>query len=269
MVAPSKHSASPLAGSVSGARAMPRAPLTALTFDFWNTLYSADHGSWEQVKPRRMDALGELLAAAGLHPTDGEMERVYDSGFEAYMAAWTGGRHFGAREEAYFFLEQFGVDDRSVGQEVLSRVILDIENAARVGSIPLVRGVAETIPRLAALGYRLGLISDTSLTPGRVLREFLDKDGLLQHFSALTFSDETGYPKPDPRMFVSTLAALAAETNRAAHIGDTPRTDILGAKNVGMVAIRCASVMDHTESPEADFVIRDHRELPGILEGLQ
>ena len=37
---------------------------------------------------------------------------------------------------------------------------------------------------------------------------------------------------------------------------------------VDMTAIRCAGVMDHTELPEADFVIRDHRELPGILEEL-
>ena len=201
----------PVAGSVSAACATPRAPLTALTFDFWNTLYSADHGSWEQVKPRRVGTLGELLAAAGLHPSDEEMERVYALGFEAYVAAWTGGRHFGAREEAFFFLEHFGADIGSLDEEVLSQAILDIENAARLGSIPLVRGVAETIPRLAASGYRLGLISDTSLTPGRVLREFLDQDGLLEYFSVLTFSDETGYPKPDPRMFISTLTALAAE----------------------------------------------------------
>ena len=242
--------------------------LTALTFDFWNTLYSADHGSWEQVKPRRMKALRRLLAAAGLRPGGEEMERVYVAGFEAYMAAWTGGRHFGAREEALFFLDNFGVERSSVDQEVLDSAIVEIENAARRGRIPLVTGVAETIPRLAAAGYRLGLISDTSLTPGRVLREFMEKDGLLRYFSVPTFSDETGYPKPDPRMFTATLGALAAEPAQAAHIGDTPRTDIQGAKNVGMVAIRCAGVVDQPELPEADFVIWDHRELPAVLRGL-
>ncbi len=253
------------ARTARGPRATPRAPLTALTFDFWNTLYSADHGSWEQVKPRRMAALRELLAAGGRHPTGEEMERVYASGFEVYMAAWTGGRHFGAREEALFFLEQFGLASGSVDAGVFERVITDIEDAARLGSIPLLPGVVETLPHLVADGYRLGLISDTSLTPGRVLREFMEKDGLLQYFSVLTFSDETGYPKPDPRMFVSTLNALSAEPSRAVHVGDTPRTDIQGARGVGMVTIRCAGVMDHTEAPDADFVIRDHRELPAIL----
>ena len=51
-------------------------------------------------------------------------------------------------------------------------------------------------------------------------------------------------------------------------MGDTPRTDIAGAKAMGMVTIRCAGAIDHEEPPEADFVIRDHREIPAILERL-
>jgi FMN phosphatase YigB (HAD superfamily) len=240
-------------------------PLTALTFDFWNTLYSADHPSWMDVRPRRMEALRSMLATVSVRPSDAELEGVYALGFEAYMAAWTSGRHFGAREEAVFFLEHFGLSSTAVDEKTLAVTILDIENAARFGKMPLVAGVAETIPWLARAGYRLGLISDTSLTPGRVLKEFMESDGLLQHFSALTFSDETGFSKPDSRMFTSTLGALSAEPAQAAHVGDTPRTDIRGARDVGMLAIRCAGATNHTEEPEADYVIHDHRELPGIL----
>jgi putative hydrolase of the HAD superfamily len=242
--------------------------LTALTFDFWNTLYSADGGSWTEVMPRRMQSLREMLASAGVHPAEDDMERVYHSGFDAYMAAWSGGRHFGAREEASYFLRQFGIDETALEHDVIARAIREIENAARFGTLPLVPGVVATIPRLAASGYKLGLISDTSLTPGRVLREFLEKDGLLDCFSMLTFSDETGYTKPDRRMFARTLAALEAEPGQAAHVGDTPRTDIAGAKAMGMVTVRCAGVTDQPEPPEADFVIRDHRELPAILDRL-
>ena len=52
------------------------------------------------------------------------------------------------------------------------------------------------------------------------------------------------------------------------HIGDTPRTDIAGAQALGMTTIRCAGSADHPEPPEADFVIKDHREIPAILEEL-
>jgi HAD superfamily hydrolase (TIGR01549 family) len=243
-------------------------PLTALTFDFWNTLYSADGGQWNEVAPRRLRALRDMLEAAGKHPSDSQLDAVYRAGFDAYMQTWTSGLHFGSHEEVQFFLDRFEVARESLDQEIVAQAITRIEEAARWGKLPLVAGAAETIPRLSEAGYKLGLISDTSLTPGRVLKEFIEADGLLQYFSVLTFSDETGYCKPDRRMFTRTLESLGAGPAGAAHVGDTPRTDIAGAQALGMVAVRCAGVTDYDEPPEADFVIRDHRELPAILESL-
>lgn len=242
--------------------------LTALTFDFWNTLYSGEGASWTEVRPRRIQALRDLLTTAGLQPAVEELERAYRAGFDAYMTSWTNHRHFGAPEEVHFFLQHFGVDEASLDRSTVEQTILAVEDAARLGALPLLPGVAETVPYLAAAGYRLGVISDTSLTPGRILQEFMAADGLLEHFSVFTFSDETGYTKPDPRMFEQTLAGLEALPGQAAHVGDTPRTDIAGAKAMGMTAIRCAGATDHEEPPEADYVIRDHRELPAILERL-
>jgi HAD superfamily hydrolase (TIGR01509 family) len=242
--------------------------LTALTFDFWNTLYSTDGGMWEEVSAERKRALRDMLSAAGRHPSESEFEAVYRAGFDAYMQAWTSGRHFGSREEVRFFFDRFEIEPESVDESAVSAAVTRIEESGRLGRLPLVAGVAETIPQLSAAGYRLGLISDTSLTPGRVLKEFMLADGLLQYFSVLTFSDETGYCKPDSRMFLRTLEALGADTAHAAHVGDTPRTDIAGAQAVGMVAVRCAGVTDYEEPPEADFVIHDHREIPDILRRL-
>jgi HAD superfamily hydrolase (TIGR01549 family) len=246
----------------------PDGRLTTLTFDFWNTLYSADGGTWTEVGPYRLQALREMLAAAGKRPSDEELDAVYRAGFDEYMQAWTTGRHFGAREQTGFFLQQFGVATEAIDAEAVESAIIKIEESALRGRLPLIAGVAETIPLLGAAGYKLGLISDTSLTPGRVLKEFMQNDGLLEHFSVLTFSDETGYCKPDPRMFLRTLEGLESDTGHAAHVGDTPRTDIAGAQAVGMVAVRCAAIEDHTEDPQAEFVIRDHRELPDILKRL-
>lgn len=251
--------------------------ITALTFDLWNTIYSADGAASDIVRPRRLQLLAEVLALHDVHPSDDELRQAYRTGFDAYMAAWTSGRHFGAREQVLHILGHFGVgdgvgggartggDSGPVDLEAVVRAAAAIEDASRIAPPSLLPGVRETIPALAVDGYRLGLISDTSLTPGRVLREFLERDGLLDCFMTLTFSDETGYPKPDRRMFESTLAGLGAHPIRAAHVGDIPRTDIAGAQALGMVTIRCAAVNDHIEPPEADFVIKDHREIPAIL----
>lgn len=247
---------------------MIRPPLTALTFDFWNTLYAADDGAMNLVRPARMKALRGILASGGAHPSEDELQQAYRGGFEAYMGAWGTGRHFGAHEQVLFFLDYFAVDGAMLPAGSIIEAATDIEDASLLADLQLLPGARETVPALAAAGYHLGIISDTSLSPGRVLRHFLERDGLLGCFTVLTWSDETGYPKPDARMFTRTLDGLGADPTRAAHIGDTPRTDIAGAKAMGMTAIRYAAASDQEEPPEADYVIRDHRELPGLLERL-
>ncbi len=245
--------------------------ITTLTFDLWNTLYSADGGAGDVVRPHRLSLLAEILASRGVRPTDEEIRQAYRAGFDAYMAAWTNGAHFGAREDVAFILGYFHAREArtAADREEFERTVIAMEDASYLAPPALLAGVRETIPALAVDGYRLGIISDTSLTPGRVLRDFLKKDGLLDCFSSLTFSDETGFPKPDPRMFAVTLTGLGARPAEAAHVGDTPRTDIAGARAAGMTAIRCAGAVDHPEPPYADFVIRDHREILGILEKLE
>jgi putative hydrolase of the HAD superfamily len=129
----------------------------------------------------------------------------------------------------------------------------------------LVDGVTEVIPRLAGQ-YSLGIISDVGLTPGRVLREILRRDGLLPLFSVLTFSDETGVTKPVGEVFLRTLAALQARPEQAAHIGDLPETDVVGARSVGMRAVLFLGASNRQDGLDlADAAFEDYSELEGLL----
>ncbi|MCX8033257.1 MAG: HAD family hydrolase [Thermoleophilia bacterium] len=247
---------------------MPQGRIRAITFDLWNTIYSADDGSLDPVRPRRREAMRRLLASVGVKPSPEQLQEAYSASFRAYLAAWEAGKHYGAKDQVYFFLRWFGVDEQSLPHETVEDTARQIEEAGYAANLKLLPGLRETVQELAASGYRLGVISDTSLTPGRVLRHFLEKDGILGCFTALSFSDEIGYPKPDRRIFVRTLEELGATPDEAAHVGDTPRTDIAGAKALGIVAIRCAAALDQTDPPPADHVIYDHREILQILEKL-
>jgi putative hydrolase of the HAD superfamily len=126
--------------------------------------------------------------------------------------------------------------------------------------------VAEVLPRLARR-YCLGLISDVGLTPGRILREILRRDGLLPHFQALTFSDETGTTKPEPGQFLRTLDALDTRPGEAAHVGDLPETDIAGARAAGMRAILFLGVSQREDGRAlADAAFEEYSELEAVLE---
>ena len=85
----------------------------------------------------------------------------------------------------------------------------------------------------------------------------------LDAFDHWSFSDEVGCYKPDPRIFTHALDGLGARAETTAHVGDLRRTDIAGARAMGMTAVRYTGVYDDDSqpSPEGHIVIPDHAEL--------
>jgi len=83
----------------------------------------------------------------------------------------------------------------------------------------------------------MGIISNTGITPGYILRKVLERAQTSAFFRVMVFSDEIGFSKPHRLMFETALKELDAHPSEAIHIGDGLRTDIAGAKAIGMKAI--------------------------------
>jgi putative hydrolase of the HAD superfamily len=134
----------------------------------------------------------------------------------------------------------------------------------------LLDGVAESVQRLASK-YQIGLICNTGYTGGRVLRQVLARHGLIGYFGVLTFSNEHGWLKPDPRIFHHTLAELGVPPEYALHIGDTEDMDIAGAKAAGLYSARYLPEGDNdgAVSTQADLHFFDWSELDGLLDARQ
>ncbi len=237
-------------------------PIRAITFDFWNTLYRDTEKGLSRVTELRMGVLREVAEGSGAAVAEDKLAKAYRAGFEEYLSAWSERRQFGAHEHTTHVLAALGVE---VGDGLLARTATRLEELGSHAELALLPGAAETIPELSRRGIKLGVISDTGVTPGRVLAGFLKLDGLHGHFSAFTFSDATGYTKPDPRAFERTLAELDTLPSEALHVGDLSRTDVAGALEAGMVAVRMAYKHDDDDPPAPHAVIRDHRELLPLL----
>ena len=101
------------------------------------------------------------------------------------------------------------------------------------------------------------------------LRHLLEINGVLEYFDHWSFSDDVGVYKPDPAIFDHALAGLGRiDPADAAHIGDLRRTDVAGARAMGMLALRYRGANDdndETHGPEADVVVDDHTELIELL----
>jgi putative hydrolase of the HAD superfamily len=127
-------------------------------------------------------------------------------------------------------------------------------------------GARELLARLVEQGVHCALVCDTGLTPGRVVRQHLDRLGLLEYLAVQVFSDEVGAPKPDRRTFEAALRPLGVAPENALHVGDLRRTDVAGARGLGMTTVRIRARHDDTSAlPEADFVVESHAELFALL----
>jgi putative hydrolase of the HAD superfamily len=113
--------------------------------------------------------------------------------------------------------------------------------------------------------YRVALVSN--FDHAATARQILERDGAAGYFEHIVISDEHGWRKPHPSIFIDTLAALGIASEEALFVGDSPHDDIRGASWVGMdvawVNAQNASVPE--EYPTPRYVVSAIPELRDIL----
>ena len=232
--------------------------IRAVTFDFWETLV---HDSAENMREQR------LLRIGALHRVLGRAGRVL--GLADVVDAYDRSEHI--------LGERFWSQDRDPAIAEQVRLVLEIASPgagdamtpglfeeAVAGYIEPVLQLppelepraAEAVRELASRRVALGIVSNTGRTPGVILRRVLEQHDLLRHFTAISYSDEVGYRKPDTEIFRRTLAKLGVEAGDAAHVGDNPIADVRGAQGAGMRGVHYAAA-GRPGAPHADLVIAD------------
>lgn len=228
--------------------------IQAITFDFWSTLYRHTH----TPKSRRQQQIRAALATVGRDDVaEEQIAAAMNQAWHHWDKVWRAEhRTLGASNWLTFVLDQVGAP---LPETVFNQTVYALQRSVLTGDVIPVDGAPQVLAWLSK-HYRMGIISDTALAPGQVLRTLLERDGLLPYFTHLTFSDELGRSKPDPLVFHSALEQLNVLPHQAVHIGDLRHTDIFGAREVGMGTIRYAGVRDDLDSeyPEADVVIKTY-----------
>jgi putative hydrolase of the HAD superfamily len=232
-----------------------------LTFDCWNTLLR-EH-DWQEAHRRRVEGLLHAARETGARVSRSEAGAAFERAWQRHIELWEQGVASGAREVAGWAMHALGARDHGASFELL---VAHFENASHSSAVAALPGAVETVERLVAAGVPCALICDTGLTPGRVVREHLRRLELLPGLRAQLFSDEVGVPKPSARIFEAALAALGVGPERVLHVGDLRRTDVAGARGMGMRSVRIRAVYDDAAPlPEADHVVASHAELRVLL----
>ena len=232
--------------------------LKAITFDFWQTLYADSDKNWRKRQAIRVKRCHTYLSNCGYTCTLTDVEFGLEEAYNLVSSLWHKHRGISVKRCMERFAEvlQLQLQDADLDQ------LIECLGAAFLEAPPIIMPYVKPVITRLSKSYPLGIISDSALTPGSFARKLMERDGILQFFTAFTFSDETDYTKPQVVQFHSTLAELNAKPAEAVHIGDIFRTDIVGAKNAGMKAIRFAGFnKGEGDDTLSDAVVDDYRKL--------
>ncbi|MBM2810006.1 MAG: HAD-superfamily hydrolase, subfamily variant 3 [Chloroflexi bacterium] len=97
----------------------------------------------------------------------------------------------------------------------------------------LYEDVSETLARLRASGYRMGLVSNWEPR----LPALCAAHHIWEYFDFAVISEVEGFNKPHPALFQRALALAGLPAERVLHVGDKPREDIEGASSAGIGAV--------------------------------
>lgn len=248
------------------------AAIKAITFDLWDTMISDETDEPKRTaqglssKPKaRRELLHDALSRHGdiAYETVSLAYDVTDAAFnkvwKGHSFTWTVATRLGV------LLDGLG---RSLPEADFTAVVTATEDME--GGIPpdAVVGIKQVLETLSQR-YKLCVVSDALVSPGRVLRGMLEHHGLKQYFSGFVFSDEIDCSKPDPRMFHSAAEQMGEPLDAMIHIGDRDHNDIKGPQALGMKAVLFTAVRDNDKNnTSADAICTNPNDLVAIITGL-
>ncbi|MFI5056479.1 MAG: HAD family hydrolase [Actinomycetota bacterium] len=242
-------------------------PPLAVTFDYWQTLVSERRG---EMRAMQIDRWLTTLAAAGQPRTEVDLTGAFAANWEVFEERWrTNAGPWGAAASVGFVSEHLGLE---MNDDLRAVLIENFGIVGRTAELHPAPGVRACLEALKDAGCVLGIVCDVGLTDSPTLRARLDGFGLLDFFDAWSFSDETGWFKPAAEAFQPALEGLGVPAGDAAHVGDNERTDVAGAKALGMVAVQYTGLAklggwlpEQQSGWLADHVVDDLAEVPGVL----
>ena len=227
--------------------------IRAVTFDLWDTIVDDDSDEPKRAAqglPSKREQRRHLLWQA-LHveaPTDpAAVTLAYDTADAGFNLVWR---------------------ELHINWTIEQRLRVVLNGLGRSLPATALAQIVDAIAELATR-YRLAVVSDAIVTPGRNLRLILEKYDLLRYFSGFAFSDEVGHSKPHRAMFEAAAAELGVELSEIVHVGDREHNDVRGPHALGIKAVLfTATRPDDRDGTTADAVCERHADLPAVIDRL-
>lgn len=234
-------------------------PIRLVTFDLYDTLI--------EIIPSRWERLGFALEKLGVAP-DLEALRAADLIAEDFYTAENTKkpiRDLGREEQEEFRVEYmrrwlaaagYDISD-SLARRARAGYRAELDATPPFDSYCVYPDAVETMRRLRAAGVKRAIISNADAD----VTSFVGHLALAEEFDLIVTSAVVGWEKPDVRTFQAAFVPLGIEPAEALHIGDQPRSDIVGALDAGMRAALIDRYARHDQGNHNVPVMRDFNAL--------
>ncbi|NQZ57323.1 MAG: HAD-IA family hydrolase, partial [Lentisphaeraceae bacterium] len=162
---------------------------------------------------------------------------------------------------------------RSLGIEVSEEDILSLVKIYRSHTPHLYPYTdVAVIKELKEEGVRTGLISDGYL---KVQQKKFCALNIKRYFDEVIFTDSFGreFWKPHPLAFKTMAEKLGIEVHEMVYVGDNPRKDFVGCRDLGMATVRIrrhrgenSELVAHSEEYAADYEIKSLLDLRSLFD---
>ena len=213
-------------------------PIELVTFDLYDTLI--------ELHPKRWERLHHALESLGV---DANLDDLRDADLiaEDYFTIVNGAiplrdRPAADRERIRLeymnvWLEAAGVPhDELLVRQARQYYLAEFETPAVMdgphGGYRVFSDVMPTTTRLRAAGIKTAIISNADDDVTDLCTHF----DFAQGMDLIVTSALIGYEKPHIRTFEAAFVPLEVDPRHALHIGDQPKSDVVGAHNAGMRA---------------------------------
>ena len=214
----------------------PRFRVAGVTFDFWETIFMDTPELDRRRDQLRCQGLHENLAKLGVEVSIEDLADGFRESTAWLASIWKKGEQVSTLEQIRYIVNH-ATKNRAIlltDPEALMRIEESYWSPSLTAPATLNAEAPEVFQRLRGRRLKIGLICNTGPGPGHALRELMQREGVLDYFDATIFSDEVGYGKPDPRIFLTAAERLGLEPSDILHVGDNIENDVRGAQRAGM-----------------------------------
>ena len=214
------------------------AEITTVTFDLWQTLLLDERDLGQARAMVRLEGARSALAKFGQDFNLEKISEAYMSCFQQCLEVRNGGLDVDFREQVAIFVNHInpGLAER-LDCAIMDEIAQFYADSFLVHPPPAHEDALHVLEAIKEMGFKMGLISNTGMTPGFTFRSYMEERGMLEYFHTLTFSDEVKLAKPSSEIFMMTLEAMDARPEQTIHVGDHVINDVVGAKRCGMKTV--------------------------------